>query len=501
MVLEADLVLLDCSTYGLKDAQAIKDEVPKSRRRLVCFQEQQPWMDAEEQIQYSKITTYLCDWIRSKATVFTPISVVWTPGDRDLELLRPSIEWLIAPIIELYFPDRHTTAYIHSVGGGLSGTPLVRVEFAGSGSQYYLKFFSDPQEFVTEWDRHKEAKAWLGTSTVDVMGVPELNETGDAQFPPIAGLMHRLEKEGRLPLYPICYQGAKVTTTLKRFYAQCPHEDKILRAYRQVLDVFKLKNDPVLADPDMLYLCLDYGPPPTKQRPPLNSLLQTLRSAPYRFFLDAAIEELGRYWPACNTGLDWHECELHLRELLHDKLPLGLVSQSSLWRGHVHADANSRNFLFNSETPDPSGLQIIDCGCYSKDAPLLFDPAQMESDLKINLMATEERGTFGEIDVHQLPHWIEQEASSIAGPFDFEIPAGVGSSIRRAYRVVRLLRARVRELSPDFNNKPDIRAYYLFLLYWTLRKLRHTSVPHAKRLFALASVFLLYEQLNKQPHP
>jgi hypothetical protein len=65
----------------------------------------------------------------------------------------------------------------------------------------------------------------------------------------------------------------------------------------------------------------------------------------------------------------------------------------------VHCDANSRNFLFDGTTLEaPDGLQIVDCGGYKEFAPLVFDLAQLEADLKFVLMGSEKDSGYDEIN-------------------------------------------------------------------------------------------------------
>lgn len=308
----------------------------------------------------------------------------------------------------------------------------------------------------------------------------------------------RLDVAARFQFYPVCYRAARASTTLKRRYQDADaSSDFPLQAYAQVLALLKPGVRSTWKKPEKLDACLDYGPPVS---PDANShtMLETLRSSEYRAFIDRACADLSRFKGAYHRRVDWSAGRLLLQGLLTDTPPKGLQRQYSLRCGNIHGDANSRNFLFGKNCSGaPCTLQVIDCGCHATKAPLLFDPAQLESDLKINLMATEAASGYQEIDPRQLPGWIAMERRSLDRPFDFRISTNLPESVKRAYNVVRSIRERVQELSAKGSDgQPDPRPYFYFLLYWTLRKVRHAAVPPTKRLFAMASVFLLLERLD-----
>jgi hypothetical protein len=176
--------------------------------------------------------------------------------------------------------------------------------------------------------------------------------------------------------------------------------------------------------------------------------------------------------------------------------PVWLSSEAWVFFGKAHGDANARNFLFDRTHEEPAGLQIIDCGGFDDNTPLVFDLAQMESDLKINHMASEDSASYGEIDTELLADWWAQEQAAIERPFEFSLRA-IRPSTQRAYEIVQMIRARAHELAPD----DDYRAYFYCLLYWTLRKLRRQDIPHAKRILALRSACQVCHKLSEWQHP
>jgi hypothetical protein len=507
----ADRVYLDCSSEGLAGALATKDMIPKVRRALVCYSEdRRAWMKGESQISRPKLEQNLIEWLNKEVASrnYRPPKIEPMASDRDLELLLPSIEWCLGPVLELYFPDQPGPAYVHSVGGGLSGTPLVRIEFKGSHEQYYLKFFGQDKDFQAEWNQHKSACRWLDPFAVKLKPVPDVPEDAACQCVPLRGLNDRLPPPDPAarprfhPAYPVCYLAARDSKTLKAHYQAAPAGSTFPQAaYSQVVCLLRIRSSPSWRDPSMLDECEDFGPAsPTNPR---QTILKTLRSAKYRAFIDRACLDLDRLKTACGDKVSWADGIRLLNGLLTDVSPAGIAKQYSLCFGDIHGDANSRNLLFgNGAAGTPCGrlvcdLQVIDCGSHASDAPLLFDPPQLESDLKINLMATEEASGYEEIDAAQLPKWIEMEKLSIEKPFAFDIPEDQPESVKRAYGIVKLIRGRVQEISPkDEKGEPDPHPYFYFLLYWTLRKLSVPAVPPTKRLFAMASVFLLLEHLK-----
>jgi hypothetical protein len=499
----ADLVYLDCSTAGLAGALAIKDQILKGRRTLVRYSvHRQDWMARERQISAADLSSALVKWLSEqvKERKLVQPNIVWVRGELELDLLRQSIDGCIGPVLDLYFRGRPGPAYIHAVGGGLSGTPLVRLEFGGSDEQYYLKFFEREDEFKTEFAGHESALQWLGDLTVKLKPVPNAKKGARGQWE----ALRRLDwlpapLAPSRPFYPVCYESTRASKTLKELYQDAPAVSLLPQdAYRAVIKLLRTNNPRLTKPPEMLFECRDYGPParPADDR---RTILDTLLRSEYRVFIERACQDLGRFEAALKREVNWSSGLHLLQGLLTGTLPSGMRQQYSLVHGHIHGDANSRNFLFTTDpTGAPSGVQVIDCGCHASGAPLLFDPAQLESDLKINLMTSETASSYEEIDVAQLPLWIRMERRAIKEPFTFKIPQRSPASVKRAYAAVQVIRGYVqRTPSKDAKGQPSPNPYFYFLLYWTLRKLRHPAVPPTKRLFAMASVFLLLKELNK----
>jgi hypothetical protein len=475
-------------------------------------------MDGESPISSAGLELALKTWLGAQIRdrKLSPPKVEWVPKDPELKLLRPLIEWCADHVIELYFPERSGPMNVHYVGGGLSGTPLVCIDFEGDPEKYYLKFFEQEGEFKAEWNGHKSALAWLGEYTVELRAIPGVAGDARRQLEALRCLNDRLAAAPAAPakrapggptkrppllvaalhkrLYPVCYGSARVSKTLKaRYQAAGAVSNFPQDAYKEIIHVLKITNPKTKSRRATLSKCPDYGPPvPAGAR---NTILNMLQSDVYDAFIEHARQDLSRWEAACEGSARWwSDGLLLLKELLAGPLPGKIEQQYELVLGHIHGDANSRNFLFGT---DPSRLQVIDCGCHAADAPLLFDLAQIESDLKVNLMASEAVSGYEEIDVGQLPLWIEMEKLVTEHPFIFKIPASMPASVKRAYGIVKAIRLRLGEIPPrDVHGQADPTPYFYFLLYWTLRKLRHPAVPPTKRLFAMASVFLLLERLQ-----
>jgi hypothetical protein len=162
--------------------------------------------------------------------------------------------------------------------------------------------------------------------------------------------------------------------------------------------------------------------------------------------------------------------------------------------GRIHGDANGRNFLFDGSKDVPSELQIIDWGGYLdcdgdvdrgglRRPPLVFDLAQLESDVKYALMGTENSAPgYLDIDTGWLTELCAAEQQAAGDRLKFS-PTGLHHpSAQTAYGVVFQIRQRA-----GAPGDPEGRAYSLCLLYWALRKLRRKDLPHTKRLLALYS--------------
>ncbi len=412
------------------------------------------------------------------------------PDDPSLGEIKQKIGAHLANAIGVYFPRHCKDVLTELVVGGWSGTPLLRVMLDGNG--YFLKFFRRPEEFIREWNKHAQAKAWLGDLTVDLVGVPELAEAGREQseaFPRPKGV---LEENHR---YPVCFRAAAVTATLLELYKDpTKTRDFAPAAYALVIDALRRGQDESNRESVALMKLRDTAPG-DHLLTEAQTILHSLRKGPLHSGIHSAIAELWHYARVDCPGFDRQlNC---LRALLDIDNPPWLRLPSWVWFGKTHGDANARNFLFDRTKKRPTGLQIIDCGSFDDHSPLIFDLAQMESDLKIVLMATEDSSTYGDIDTVLLADWWKQERASIKDPFQFRI-VGTHSSTQRGYSVVQQIRGRACELALPTN---DFRPYFYCLLYWTLRKLRRVEIPHTKRVLALRSAGALCEKLARWKEP
>jgi hypothetical protein len=189
--------------------------------------------------------------------------------------------------------------------------------------------------------------------------------------------------------------------------------------------------------------------------------------------------------------------------LLGDWEPPALRSACPVMLGHVHGDANSRNFLFDGNNPAVRTLQIVDTGGYQPEALRVFDLAQLEADLKMHLMGTETAcGGYLDIDSTRLAHWKKEEKRSIREGLIYRAPeASERPEIARAYKIVERIRAQADTVSLEERGERG-RAYFFCLLYWTLRKTRHAGVlPETKRLLAFYSAHLILQKLATLQHP
>lgn len=494
----AHVVLLDCTNRS--DAIRIYSGESFPRRRTLLVQPAGvsrttfPTSDAE--LPVASIDDVREEWkIHLKKFVSLsgrgkPTWLPAKPDDPSLGEVQQKIGAHLARAIEVYFPRHCKDVLTELVVGGWSGTPLLRVMLDGEG--YFLKFFRRPEEFIREWNKHAQAKAWLGDLTVDLVGVPELLEAGKEQseaFPRSRGL---LEENHR---YPVCFRSAAVTATLLELYKdQTKATDFAAAAYTLVTGALSRGQDERNRESVALMKLRDTAPGDHLLSDG-QTMLSSLRKGPLHSGIHTAIAELSRY---ARVGYPGFERQLiSLKTLLDVDNPAWLRSPSWVWFGKTHGDANARNFLFDRTKKRPTGLQIIDCGSFDDHSPLVFDLAQMESDLKIVLMATEDSRTYGDIDTVLLADWWKQESASIKNPFHFRI-VGTHQSTQRAYRVVQQLRRRASELASPAN---DYRAYFYCLLYWTVRKLRRAEIPHAKRILALRSAAAVCEKLSRWKQP
>ncbi len=420
-------------------------------------------------------------------------------------LARPTIEWrgnddathtaeeqfpssYLQLVLEKFFPGWTGTASFDTVEGGRSGAPLIQLFRYDQPGEYYLKFFKSSAAFISEWNGHRQAMQWLGEYSVNLNPIIHLGETGELQaeaFP--------------APPLVICFQAASVLTRLKDLYV-LRDARFLLQAYRIIIDTLS-RNQPSTVRHVVLSTVPDIGPVGEEGR--ATSLIGSLRSPSQRKAIFAALEALRPY--AISEFLDestWQAVAGQIRAFLLDWEPAALHTPCPLSLGHMHGDANSRNFLFHGNDPHTArGLQIVDVGGYHADASRLFDLAQLEADLKFVLMATElSCGGYLDIDTRRLSYWRQEEERAVSEGFRYVCHGNPEhTEIERAYKIVESIRERANSLS---SGDPNGLGYLFFLLYWTLRKTRHIGVlPETKRLLAFYSSYLLLLKINSLQRP
>ena len=394
--------------------------------------------------------------------------------DQDLQL-----------VLEKYFPGWAGTASFDVVDGGLSGDSLIRVSLNDYDDEYYLKFYKNRESFVREWDGHNRAldSKWLDGYAVGLGRIPSLGDTGTEQaeaFP--------------IPPAVSCLCAAQVRTRLSRLYVD-EDGDFVLQAYEEILKAMGT-NQPELYSSGTLSITDDIWP--VGENGPAESLLASLRSPDLRVKILSSLDGLRPYaLSGFVTKEVWLAIDGEIRKLLSGWEPDALRHPCHVARGRVQGDANSRNFLFNGQDRSTAkDLQAVDLGGYKDTALRVFDLAQLEADLKIQLMATETScGEFLDINTNRLACWMQEEGRCVdeallySGP-----PPRAPAEILKAYSVVGRIRKEAGKLSPKDGTG---RAYLFCLLYWTMRKIRLVGVaPETKRLLACYSSYRILEKLK-----
>jgi hypothetical protein len=383
-----------------------------------------------------------------------------------VEMLRTGLESHLPLVLEKYFPTC-AKAMIQRVSGGLSGVKLVRATI--NGSAYYIKFFDKEEEFKGEWEYHPAASKWLGKAAVQIRAVPYLPRTGDAQI-------GAFPKRENVELYPVCYESGRASLTLKEHYRHGSSIPFLKASYKRVLRVFNQDQTPqsLTMAPLMVEMC-----GPSRQD---GTLVEAMRSASFREQTRNAIDSVGsRVHYALGSPVDWRP----LQEFLGGTDPDWITTPVPLLHGKIHGDANARNFLISSQVASP---QIIDCGAFRDSAPRLFDLAQMEADLIINLTAIERDAPgYGDIDTRLLRIWLRQQTQALHAIDGYYRVRHSPEVLGRAYDVTACIRDEAIRLSATSDRVH--RGYYFFLLYWMLRKLhlQDKGLPHVKVAIALYS--------------
>lgn len=411
-------------------------------------------------------------------------AVAWSGADDATELAKEKAHTLPL-LLEKYFPGWSGTATFDVVDGGRSGDSLLCFSWDGGRGEFYFKFYKTREAFVREWTAHNHLlqSGWLAGAAIGFRPVPDLPKTGSGQL--IA-----------FPTDPAvsCLESARKRTRLSRLYASPQIDDRfIFHAYDLILKALTAKQ-PISTATSILSTCRDIGPgsAPDSER----TLLGSLRAPRQRSEILNALESLRPYVESDrNTQWNWPSVEADLAKLLGIWEPPCLHRECPVQLGHVHGDANSRNFLFDGDNIRYAGdLQIVDLGGYRANALRVFDLAQLEADLKILLMGTEPGcRTFLDINPDALADWKREEERSIDEGLTYVAPKQAPPEILRAYSVIQSIRQHARAASSGDDHG---RAYLFCLLYWTLRKVRLVGVaPEIKRILAAYSSHLIIRRL------
>jgi hypothetical protein len=411
-------------------------------------------------------------------------AVEWDSHDMESRLAKSRFDRegiSLVHVLEKYFPGDLNKAHVQSVGGGWSGSPLLSALL--NGDNYFFKFF-DPAPFRKEWEAHEQARAeWLRDLTVEIVRIPDLPDEKDEVS------QHETAFSGQR--HVICYRRAKSTKRLDEIYANVPDSARL--AYEKVLSALQTGNEDPVCESIPLHRLADIGPPFAST--PASSLLDSLSCDPGVAPIRANLERMKRYGMALFKE-EWTKVDSTLREFLRVQVPDALREGCPCMMGHVHGDANARNFLFDgTRTSLPDGLQIVDCGGYKQNAPLVFDLAQLEADLKFVLMGTEEQSGYKEIDPTFLQEDLAvEEKRAIDASLAYRGSTSTDESLRRCYNIVGLIRERAQRIS---RGDEYGRAYLYCLLYWTLRKTRLPGRIHSvKCIFAFYSAGLIIRKLE-----
>jgi hypothetical protein len=405
------------------------------------------------------------------------LNIRWPDADPDVAIIRSELGESLPLILEKYFPAAVGAVDIHKVTDGWSGTKLVRLAFKDVESQYFLKLFSKRSSFEEEWDAFAGAQEWLGDSLVPLVAIPMLAPVAADQARPFDygdGRQTSAAEGGNNRCFPVCYRSGRVTGTLKDLY-RTRKSDYLKHAYQRIVRLLS-SNQRSITMRAGLHDILDVGPA-VKEGDRGRPIVENIRSPHY--------SEKGR--KHFGDGA-WNTKLLSLESVLTTARCRWIYEPCEISLGRVHGDANARNFLFNASMEDPYDVQVIDYGSYASEAARIFDLAQLESDLKVVLMSTEVAcNGMGDWDPEQFQKWCNDEQQLCSLPFGMA-PSGDGQSCALAFSLVGVIRKAALMVSPG---DPDGRAYHLALLYWTLRKLRLSALPHLKRLYAVYAAMLI----------
>jgi len=418
------------------------------------------------------------------------------PPENDVHVIEEMIGWIkdrqqLRLIIQKFFPKAEH-AHLQSPGAEWAEARLCLV--AIEGRIYFLKFFDQRNLYLTELDRHGQARPWLGNVAAALQPIPELVDQREAF--PVFGPSR----------YPVCYDlGAshdRPRITLKECYRSM--SDKFVEeALERLLEVLATDQpdgysterpwgDPnesvfhrtrelktsVLASLDDLW---PYLPRMYAKR----GLFQSAGEASRAFIAGFLRSGVGTALSERVRGSAWKDYLEKLHRLVYSPLPSWLTTHAPVAKGHIHGNPISRNCLVDRDKP--WDLRLINCGGYRANGRLVSDLALIERDLKLALMNTEVGAPgFLDLEVEQLSKWRREESRAISDGLNYTFRPTLTSprSVCRAYRLISKVRQRAREVSERDDNG---RQYFAALLYWTLEILQYPEARPTKKLLALHS--------------
>lgn len=401
-----------------------------------------------------------------------PVALQLDIEDRELAVAELR-DWLGAERLRLYiqiFFPMATTVQVRSVGGGWSGARLCKLHVEGDDHPYFIKFTDNQGEYAKEFTNHNRAQAWLERAIMNLKLVPDLGNSFDDQRQPFA--------DPRNAFFPVCYESASTRQAPRAMFR----------------DLYRVQNQQFLEQVTVrLIEILGTRQPGLDHRPscaPWNCIEGAPFSVPKRMERDAiaTMEDLEGYGPPLcqNSEAEWEQLCMRIKALFGGRLPSWLRDHLPVVIGHTHGDPNPRNCLV---LPNHGlDVRLIDCGDYDANGRLVSDLAIVERDVKLVLLGIEkEADGFFDLDVRRMPDWCNAEHEAIGRLLDYTPEhAPTGPSVKRAYRLIGLVRQKAKELSGEWD--PGGKHYFAMLLFWTLDALKYKlAVRPTKKLLALYS--------------
>jgi hypothetical protein len=387
-------------------------------------------------------------------------------------------------VIQKFFPY-DTGAGVSPVAGGWSGARLCRL-FVG-GSEYFLKFFDRSEKYRKEVEKHAQACQWLrqAGAAVNLRYVPELARDVSSQMEafPQAERPDPADPDQKFVL-PVCYESAsppgEQRETLKALYRT--KDDKFVEpAFGHLLDVL----DAGQPDPPMLVDDVPWAFKPGGNQLCLDRIKGRILEA---------LDDLELYGDSLCAGdpEGWQKRRDKLKLLALGDVPGWLaVKGAKVSCGLTHGDPNPRNCLVL--TADAKNLRLIDCGDFEPRWRLVSDLAQIEREIKLVLMGTENQALpFHDLNTARFHEWCEAERAAIERGMEYQpkfapVPGGEGyRTAARAYHLIGMVRQRAKKHCGKADDKTGVH-YFAALLFWTLDALRYKEIRRTKKLLALYS--------------